>query len=416
MSRCKSFALSILTVKPSLAVNSSIHVSKVALLPLPFLYPSRCMTIYRRQNLQEEDEDLPFADGPFMSDRGSGGDDPWAFLYQPESGRRPKTLPSYHSFTRDRLQTNSTITEREREIFTKIFESILSEGSSFIPRMKESGRSFPSNSLTQLFESAVGPLADGDEISFGPKGAINQSSATFGLVKASDNKDYPLTFRAAAARAAGLGQRLRIDQEVEAERERLKLLSFLTKDMQKCKTDRELLRWLENHVFSMVSGKDAESERKIPSASYADLLVEGMIAFRQNFNDLVGAMSVFERVKRLGAESYVVGCSTGVYNEMLQTKWEAYKDVSKIVELVDEMEVNAIEGSQKTVQILWSIIGEVRRMKDGEMGLGAQSIFTDVDMALLERLEEYAKETNDKSFEPPERDPLIRDAPEYVYS
>jgi len=130
----------------------------------------------------------------------------------------------------------------------------------------------------------------------------------------------------------------------------------------------------------------------------------------------MGAMSVFERVKRLGAESYVVGCSTGAYNEMLQTKWEAYKDVSKIVELVDEMKINGIEGSQKTVEILRSIIDEIRKRKCGAMGPGAQSTITDVDMALLDKLEGCAGEIQDRSFEPPERHSPIRDTLEYVYN
>ncbi|PWW80607.1 hypothetical protein C7212DRAFT_361592 [Tuber magnatum] len=414
MSRCKPFALSVLTARPSLAVNSSIHLSGAPLSPLSFLYLSRSVASYRRRNLEEVDRDLPFSSDRYTSDRESGDDDPWAFLYCTPPPSRPTMPYIAPAYSRDRLQTTSMMTEREREIFTKIFESILSEKSSFVPQLRESGRSFPSNSLTRLFESAVGPLADGHEISIGPKDAINPSSATFGLAKASNSEEYPLAVRAAAARAVGLKFGPRTDKEVKAEQKRIKLLASVIEDMRRCQTDRDLLRWLDSHVFSMVSGKDAEGERRIPSAEYADLLVEGMITFRQNFNDLAGAMSIFERVKRLGAESYVVGCSTGAYNEMLQTKWEAYKDVSKIVELVDEMEVNVIEGSQKTATILQSIVDEVGKMKSGDMGPGAQSLITDVDMALLDRLKGYADEIRDKSFEPPERGPSVRDALEYV--
>ncbi|KAG0641170.1 hypothetical protein HOY80DRAFT_955728 [Tuber brumale] len=414
MSRCKPFTLSVLTARPSLAVNSSIYVTKVPFLPLSFLYPSRSVASYQRQTLEELDRDLPFSGGRYTSDRESSGDDPWAFLYRtPPPAPRSTTHYIAPTYFRDRLQTTSMITEREREIFTKIFESILSEKSSFVPQLRGSERSFPSNSLTQLFESAVGPLANGNEISFGPQSTINLSSATRGLARASDNKEYPLAVRTAAARAAGLISGPRTAEEVETERTRILHLTLLTSSMRMCQTDRELLRWLDDHVFSMASGKDAGS--KIPSATYADLLVEAMITFRQNFNDLVGAMSVFERVKRLGAESYVVGCSTGAYNEMLQTKWEAYKDVSKIVELVDEMKINAVEGSQKTVEILRSIVNEIKKMKSGSMGPGAQSIITDVDMALLDKLEGWAGEVQNRSFEPPERDSPIRDTLEYVY-
>lgn len=415
MSRCRPFALSILTFRPSLAVNSSIHVSTMPLLPLPFLYPSRCVAHYRRESLTEVNENLPFSNDRYTSDPESGSDDPWAFLWRATPPHRPKAPYVAPSYVRDRSQPNSTITEREREIFAQIFESILSENSSFVPQVRESGRSFPSSALTELFESAVGPLANGNEISFGPKGAINPSSATVGLVKASDNKEYPLAFRFAAAQAAGLKSRPQTEEGIEAERHRAKIFGYLVDDMQKCKSDWELLRWLDKNLFSMVSSQDAESERKIPSAVYADLLVEGMITFRQSFNDLAGAMSVFERVKGLGAESYVVGCSIGAYNEMLQAKWEAYKDVSKIVELVDEMNVNGVEGSQKTMEILRSIIEEVGQMKGGLMGLGAQSIITDVDTTLLDRLQGYVDVMEERSFEPLERDPLIRDSLEYVH-
>jgi len=363
----------------------------------------------------EANENLPFSNDRYTSDPESGNDDPWAFLWRATPPHRPRAPYLAPSYVRDRLQLNSTISEREREIFAKIFESILSEKSSFEPQIRESGRSFPSSALTELFESAVGPLANGNEISFGPKGAINRSSATVGLVKAGDNKEYPLAFRVAAARAAGLKSRLQTEEGIEAERQRAKIFGHLIDDMQKCESDWELLRWLDKNLFSMVSSQGAESERKIPSAVYADLLVEGMITFRQSFNDLAGAMSVFERVKGLGAESYVVGCSIGAYNEMLQTKWEAYKDVSKIVELVDEMEVNGIEGSRKTMEILRSIIDEVGQMKRGLMGLGTQSIITDVDTMLLDRLEGYTDAIEERSFEPLERDPLVRDALEYVH-
>jgi len=415
MSRCKPFALSILTFRPLLAVNSSIHVSMVHPLPLPFLYPSRCATNYRRESLREADEYIPFSSDPYTSDPESGGDDPWAFLYRATPPHRPKAPYIAPSQVRGHSQQMSIISEREREIFTKIFESILSEKSSFVPQIKESGRSFPSSALTELFESAVGPLANGNEISFGPKGAANRSSTTVGLVKASDNKEYPLAVRAAAARAAGLKSRPQLQEEVATELNRTKIFKHLIEDMKRCKNDWELLKWLDKNLFGMVSSQDAESERKTPSAVYADLLVEGMIAFRQGFNDLVGAMSLFERVKGLGAESYVVGCSTGAYNEMLQTKWEAYKDVSRVVELVDEMEVNGIEGDQKTMEILRTIIDEVGEMERGRMGLGAQSIITDVDMTFLDRLKGYAKAIADRSFEPPERGHLVRDALEYVH-
>ncbi|CUS08438.1 unnamed protein product [Tuber aestivum] len=247
----KAFALSVLTARSPLAVNSSFHPTGAPLPPSSLPYPSRSATRYGRPNPEDVDRDLPFAD-----DRGSGDDGPWAFISWTPPAPRPSTHYIVPTYAREQLQTTSTVTDRERETFTKIFHSILSEKSSFAPLPRGSKRTFP----------------NGDEISFNPKGPIDPSSATFGPAKVSNNEEYPLAVRAAAAGAVGLelgpwtdGQRSR------GGRKRTKSFATVVKDMRRCQTDRELLRWLDNHVPSMVSSKDAEGERRTPPAPYPEL-------------------------------------------------------------------------------------------------------------------------------------------------
>ena len=324
----------------------------------------------------------------------------------------------------ERLEANPTITEREREIFTKIFESILSEKSSFMPQNKEPVRSVPSQSLTALLESAVGPQSFGSEISFGPKDTIDQTSASVGLARASVNEEYSVALRIAARQAAGLKQPAKSQQEQAQEQKRIAALDKSIKEMKACETDLELWHWMDEHVFSTAAGDSPttaatnkpqqESEEKghskppSLSASYADLLVAGMEILRGNFNDLAGAISIFERTKRLGAESYVVGCSTAVYNQILETKWESFRDMYKIVELIQEMKANAIEPNRKTVEILRAITAEVKGMRRG--GQKGEGVYTDAEGGLLEKILDYIASV--AAWQPSERD---RDGIDHLY-
>lgn len=328
--------------------------------------------------------------------------DPWAFLQG--APRKPVNhqVPSYRAMARTgapptkypimRLlrepeQTNSsTLTEREREIFTRIFETILSEKSTFQPRTVPT-TFFPSTSLSALFESAVGPQQSGSEISFSPRDSIDKDSIATSLAMASSFEDYPLALRQAAAKAAGL---IRPHRPVYGQTQ-VKNLAGLILDMNGCDTDLALGQWMDEHVFSLVENGHLESSsRDLLSGSYAYLLAEGMKILRTTFNDLAGVISAFERVKRLGAESYVLGCSVDVYNQVIAAKWEGYRDLFKIKDLVDEMEINGIQGDAKTVQVLKEITDDFLAMSSLQASTAAHAIFMEGNEDLLKYLNHKA--------------------------
>ncbi|KAL7269061.1 hypothetical protein RUND412_008284 [Rhizina undulata] len=400
MSRCKSLAQSFLIARPLRCLNASNAYFNQSSPLLPFLYPARSLKTPSanrsrpsRSTADDDDElNIPYETAENSEDV-EEQIDPWSFLYEvkPED-----TTSKYH--LRGKLESHqgippgsSSITEREREIFSRIFESILSEGSNFSPKSKDPVRSFPSKSLNALFESAVGPQQSGNEITFGPRNAIDEASVTAAMAKASSIEEYPPSLRAAAARAAGLSRPNMTEKELLQEQERMKELAALMKQMRACNTDLELGKWMEDNVFSMVTKPSIDAKLNFPSANYADLVLEGMRILRKDFSDLAGVLSIFERIKRLGAESYVVGCSVGVYNQMIDTKWDGYRDLYKIKELVDEMEVNGIEGDENTVEILRKIGKDVELMNGGKKGQGAQYLMGDVDMALMGKLESYLR-------------------------
>ncbi|KAI5793768.1 hypothetical protein DFH27DRAFT_567215 [Peziza echinospora] len=306
--------------------------------------------------------------------------------------------------------TYSTITERERQIFASIFESILSEsplpggtiGSpmSSLPGGGGGGKDrltrAPTPTLTALFESAVGPQFNRHELSFGPADPRKSSSITAAMARASAIAEYPASLRVAAAHAAGLPKVPLTKAEEREESARQERLVSTIHAMQSCKTDLELIEYMDKHVFTMVSS-DAPSSDSIaikgrkytfPSASYADLLAEGIKLLRKTFRDLSGALSIFERIKALGATSYVVGCSVAVYNHVLEAQWEAYRDISRIEGVLEEMRINGIEGDSNTVEILRILTRDAIRLGKSD---GLPSQLSEKELETLFRVEQVAE-------------------------
>jgi len=98
---------------------------------------------------------------------------------------------------------------------------------------------------------------------------------------------------------------------------------------------------------------------------------------------------MFERVKRLGAESYVMGCSVGVYNVVIDTVWDGYRDWNRVAQLLNEMKINGVEGDERTLAVLRKIRKEVAHLMQGKRGVGAEVLYKSASGPLLESLDEY---------------------------
>lgn len=220
------------------------------------------------------------------------------------------------------------------------------------------------------------------------------------MARASAISHYPPSLRFAAAHAAGLARIPLTQDEEKEEVKRYEELAQLVKQMNECKTDLDLLEFMDKNVFTMVSPDVSTAEAAgnslslkikgqkytFPSASYAELLAEGMRLLSRSFQDLNSTVAIFHRIKSLGAESYVVGCSVAVYNLVLQAKWHSYRDLDIIEQLLDEMRVNGIEGDLETVQVLRAIINDSSRLNQEFMVIGAPGLSVEERNAIV-RLE-----------------------------
>jgi hypothetical protein len=241
--------------------------------------------------------------------------------------------------------SGSTISSGEREIFAKIFDQMLTQSipsSSKAAYVKGKKVDRPSEQVSEKsrrgqFLSAA--LLD-DSLFLTPK----------------EVAEYPPALRPLAAR---IGRRAE-DTEIVKGHD----WTELEKTLDHLDTDLSLLQFLDEEVFAVMEGQiqgltkggwSTESVRR----NYSLILLKAMRLLRTSFGNPLAAHTLFLRAKTLSAESYVLGCSTQLYNELLLSRWHTFTDLYSITEILDEMTTNGLKGDGQTIQILQRIQDDV---------------------------------------------------------
>ena len=100
--------------------------------------------------------------------------------------------------------------------------------------------------------------------------------------------------------------------------------------------------------------------RKCRSRHYSSILLKAMRFDFYIYHNPLAAHNLFLRAKMLSAESYVLGCTTKLYNELLLSRWESFTDLFSISEILDEMNTNGVAGDRDTADILQRIQSDVQ--------------------------------------------------------
>lgn len=103
------------------------------------------------------------------------------------------------------------------------------------------------------------------------------------------------------------------------------------------------------------------------------------------------ALSVLPRIKALGLESFVVGISTPLYNELLGIYYRRYGDLAKILELLAEMVHSGIGFDKDTAAILHAAHGELSALGDGSNGNFPKAFMSmpEYERLMRDRLKKY---------------------------
>lgn len=127
-------------------------------------------------------------------------------------------------------------------------------------------------------------------------------------------------------------------------------LDRMKEEMELCDTDAALLTWARRSVFV---------DPLAPGPLYPALLALLMRAFRDRFGDPHLALSVFNHARHVSVPSFVFGCTTPAYNELLETRWRAFRDLRGVRDTLEEMRVNGVECNGRTRALVENIRREV---------------------------------------------------------
>jgi hypothetical protein len=135
-----------------------------------------------------------------------------------------------------------------------------------------------------------------------------------------------------------------------------------------CDTDQQLLDWAVREVFNESQKYTEEAQKHMESLAseqssptdlpslqpqtYPHVIALLMRTFRDKYHDPHLALSIFEHAKTLSIPSYVFGCSTLSYNELIQTRWQCFRDLKGVYEALEEMTVNGVESDSATMRLL----------------------------------------------------------------
>lgn len=99
--------------------------------------------------------------------------------------------------------------------------------------------------------------------------------------------------------------------------------------------------------------------------AYPLLLKDVMMILRLSYRNHSAAVSIFDRTKKVGIESQVIGIDTAMYNELILTYYEGWNYVSYVLKTLKEMALDAIEPDEYTGATLDYIIEDIIRQRAG---------------------------------------------------
>ncbi|KAI0661086.1 hypothetical protein C8Q70DRAFT_968510 [Cubamyces menziesii] len=204
----------------------------------------------------------------------------------------------------------------------------------------------------------------------------------------------PTTMNNVYTKLRSHSQRLRWTTEEDQELDRKK------EEMELCETDAQLLDWAMREVFGesqryeqaarpvlqeavAADAKSAESSSsqnpslstdtaseeppkedespplRVQPSSYPHLLSALIRTFRDKYKDPHLALSLFDHARHLSIASFVFGCTTPAYNELIETRWRCFRDLRGVVDALEEMRVNGIDLDSRTRLLAEAIRSEV---------------------------------------------------------
>ena len=147
-------------------------------------------------------------------------------------------------------------------------------------------------------------------------------------------------------------------------------LDELKEEVSAISSDFELLDWARRRVFDTLpkptmSGSstllsETEEPTEFPS-TYPRILAHLMKVSRQNYNNPHLSLSLFHHAQTHSPESYLSGCLSSAYTELIRTRWECFRDLEGVYRAIQEMDLNAVSWDRTTQSTIGKIVEQVGR-------------------------------------------------------
>jgi hypothetical protein len=82
---------------------------------------------------------------------------------------------------------------------------------------------------------------------------------------------------------------------------------------------------------------------------------------RQHFNNPHLSLSLFHQAQTHSPESYLSGCLSSAYTELIRTRWECFRDLEGVYRAIQEMDANAVSWDRTTQSTIGKIVEQVGR-------------------------------------------------------
>ncbi|THH32265.1 hypothetical protein EUX98_g1880 [Antrodiella citrinella] len=179
-------------------------------------------------------------------------------------------------------------------------------------------------------------------------------------------------------------------------------------EMNLCETDHQLLEWAQREVFDeskryeevarlkLSQGTSSSQEQvQLQPLAYPHLIAYLMRTFREKYSDPHLALSIFSHARHLSIPSFVFGCTTSAYNELLETKWACFRDLRGIVDALEEMQVNGVPMDSRTKALCEMVRREcgARELWGEERNVGSGEVWE-----MLQFIDKVVAGVNDKMF------------------
>ncbi|KAI7881472.1 hypothetical protein K492DRAFT_177067, partial [Lichtheimia hyalospora FSU 10163] len=130
-----------------------------------------------------------------------------------------------------------------------------------------------------------------------------------------------------------------------------------------CKSSDSLVQCIKKQLQRCNTVDENGNPRPLPP--YYDRFIERAVNHASmTLKEPYLAVAIFNQVKATSIESYVSGCTTQVYNELLSVRWKAWRDIHGMMTLVEEMMSNGIDYDGNTRRIIQMVMNEVETEMD----------------------------------------------------